>query len=126
MPQIKNPPTGNKYYLLLLILTLLIGMPPFILYGAARLSGALPSYQVWQSYLGNHGPWAFSWEADFISTSILLMVALLPFGTFLVSVITGFNASSRRFYNFLKGMGLVFLQLLWAYMIMITMFWAID
>jgi hypothetical protein len=135
MGRIKKTLPANKIYLLILIIILLVGVPPFVLYGSARLTGELPSYQEWYGVLGNnHGPWSpprtfepwwITWRTDLIVNSVLLM-AVLSILTFLSSIILGLTASKKRFLNFIKGLGLVLLQLLWAYMIMLTMFWTID
>ena len=135
MGKIKKTLAANKIYLIILIITLLVGVPPFILYGSARLTGELPGYQEWYGILGNnHGPWTppraifpwwFTWKTDLIADSVLFM-AVLPFVTFLSSIILGLTASTKRFLTLIKGIGLALLQLLWAYMIMVTMFWTID
>jgi hypothetical protein len=134
MGKIKKTLAANKIYLLILIITLLVGVPPFVLYFSARLTGELPSYQEWYGILGNnHGPWSpprtffpwwITWRTDLIANSVLLMT-VLPFVSFLSGIILGLTASTKRFLTFIKGVGLVLLQLLWAYMIMITMFWTI-
>ena len=116
------------------MITLLVGVPPFAVYGSARLTGELPSYQEWLSSGPKHGPWApprifaswgISWKGDLVVYSVLIMAVLLIV-TFLISIILGLTASTKRFLTFVKGIGLVLLQLLWVYMIMLTMFWAID
>jgi hypothetical protein len=133
MGKIKKTLPINKIYFLILIITLLIGVPPFVLYGSARLTGELPSYQEWLSYHGNHGPWSpprtlvpwwALWKGDLIVNSSWLLV-VLSVVTFLLSIILGLNASTKRFLTFIKGIGLVLLQLLWVYMIMLTMFWTL-
>ena len=135
MGKIKKTLAANKIYLLIFIITLLVGVPPFVLYATARFTGELPSYQEWYGILGNnHGPWSpprtifpwwFTWRTDLIINSMWLL-AVLSIVTFLSSIILGLTAPTKRFLNFIKGIGLVLLQLLWAYMIIITMFWTID
>jgi hypothetical protein len=134
MGKIKKSLPTNKIYFLILFITLLVGVPPFVLYGSARLTGEIPSFQQWQSSLVIHGPWSpprtlvpwwALWKGDLIVYSVLLL-AVLSIVTFLLSIILGFTASKKHFLNFIKGIGLVILQLLWAYMIIITMGWTID
>jgi hypothetical protein len=135
MGKIKKTPAVNKIFFIIFIITSLVGVLPFVLYASARLTGELPSYQEWFGVLGNiHGPWSpprtivpwwFTWRTDLIGNSIWLLV-VLSIVTFLSSIILGLAAPTKRFINFIKGIGLVFLQLLWAYMIILTMFWTID
>ena len=44
----------------LVILTLLFGGLPFVLYLGAQIAGALPSPEDWMARGYNHGPWR--WE----------------------------------------------------------------
>ena len=115
----------NKIYSVLFCITLLIGLPPFIMYAMALYDGSLPSFEEWARYGGNHGPWHFSPQVDMIvNTSFTLLI--LSGATLVVSVIVGLRAKGRRFFSFTKGFVLALLQLLWAYLILRVMLWAID
>jgi hypothetical protein len=134
MRKIKKTLPINKIYLFILIITLLVGVTPFVLYGSARLTGELPSFQEWLSSGDNHGPWSpprfiapwwMTWRTDLIVNPVFLLV-VLSIVTFLSSIILGLTASTKRFLNFIKGIGLVLLQLFGACMIILTMFWTMD
>jgi hypothetical protein len=82
-------------------------------------------FEEWARYGGNHGPWHFSPQVDMIvNTSFTLLI--LSGATLVVSVIVGLRAKGRRFFSFTKGFVLALLQLLWAYLILRVMLWAID
>ena len=115
----------NRIYFFLFGLTLLIGVPPFLRYSFARLSGSLPSFEEWARYGGNHGPWHFLPSADVIvNTSFALLI--LSGTTLVASIVIAIRSNTGRFVNFAKGFALAILQVLWAFMILWTMFWAID
>jgi hypothetical protein len=91
----------------------------------ARLSGSLPSYEEWRHYGGNHGPWFFLPIAENIVYAILALV-ILSVVTFITGVAIGLRSRVGRLAEFLKGFFLALLQIFWAYLIIRTMFWAID
>jgi len=125
MNAIKNFLTQNKIYSLLFCITLLIGLPPFIIYGSALHAGSIPTYDEWAHYGGNHGPWFFSPKADLILNTSLALLFLSGI-TFVVSIIISLRSNTGRFCMFAKGIVLALGQIFWAYLILRTMFWTID
>lgn len=115
----------NKIYIFLFGFTLLIGIPPLVKYAYERLTGSLPSYEEWVRHGGNHGPWHFLPEADMVVNSSFALVVLAEV-TLLVSVIISLRSKGERVTNLSKGIAIVTVQLLWAFMILWTTFWAID
>ena len=115
----------NKFYSFIFGITLLIGLPPFIMYATSLYDGSLPSFEEWVGYGGNHGPWHFSPKADMIVNASFALL-ILSGVTILNSIIVGLRAKTGRLVSFAKGFVFALLQLFWAYLILRVMFWTID
>lgn len=57
-------------------LSVLFAILPFLIYGAERLIGMLPSEEAWYSSDANHGPWRWGWESLFVYYPTIILLIL--------------------------------------------------
>ncbi len=123
---IKEHLTGsNKIFVILFIITLVICVPPFALYGAARFTGSLPSEAVWASRGGNHGPWWDEPQGFLITLACLAMMAM-PFVTFFLGLALSISVKNQRLLTFIKGLALATFQFGLGYVLLTSVFWVTD
>jgi hypothetical protein len=106
-----------------ILLTAFLGIMPFIPYDLGRLSGRLPTEEVWRSYGGNHGPWWDSWIAGFTILLPMLALMTLPIVTAGVALV---SPSIRRDRCVLLGLVIAALQWVILYAHMVIVFWVVD
>ncbi|RYZ89745.1 MAG: hypothetical protein EOP04_05970 [Proteobacteria bacterium] len=116
---------SDRTFLILLIVTLLVCIPSFVLYGAARLTSSIPSEAVWSSRGGNHGPW---WDKPqgILLTLACLAMPVMPFVTFLLGLTHSVCAKKRKLFTFIKGMSLAAFQVALSYELITSIVWVID
>lgn len=106
-------------------LTLFLGMTPIICYVYSRLTGAIPSEEVWSSYGGNHGPWNNGWPGDLFMNMegclIFLFLSSIP-GV----IIVGLTKTGKNATFWAKGYALLFLQLCTLIFQLLVIGWVFD
>ena len=106
-------------------ITLFICIPPLVIYGWARFTGALPSEAEWIHRGGNHGPWWDQPQGIIIGLAWLVIITL-PFITFLISIALSLSIEKQRLLTLAKGVALAIFQFAIGWFLFLPMLWAVD
>jgi hypothetical protein len=74
MQEPERPQWDEKILHSLFWLSLIVFLPPLILYMQTRLTGALPSKTQWALRDVDYGPWQGKWQEGFLSLSFMAML----------------------------------------------------
>lgn len=116
-----TPP--RRWFLVLFFLTLLIGVPPLVIYAVARLNGTLPSEASWSVNGGNHGPWWGETIGLYFHLVFLGLLAM-PFYTALVTLFALKKGTVIK--TLAEGAALFLFQVFCFCGFVFQIFWTID
>lgn len=109
----------------LLVLTVILGLLPYLPYTNARLFHGLPSEQGWDSRIGgNHGPWWGVYPQMVLVAGPMLLLLCLPLPTLLVCAVLSMRPKNGSY--LLQGILLSALQWSAAFLHLLTVFWLVD
>ncbi|MES2459009.1 MAG: hypothetical protein V4671_00390 [Armatimonadota bacterium] len=119
----------NKALTLLLTITLLLGILPYIPFGWARIFGNLPSQAVWEFNGGNHGPWWGHDPHQYLMVFPMLALYILPGPTLFTAVVD--SLVNKCSLPSPRGSGLFLLllcpiQWVLALLHLCTLFWTVE
>lgn len=106
------------------MLSLLLGVLPFVPYALGRWTGAVPGPAQWRAAVGgNHGPWWDQWQAFLILFSWLAVTALAAatLGTGIGLALKAWDGIGAARWLFLSG-----LLFALSYTQVAVLFWLID
>jgi len=102
------------------LLTIVLGVLPFIIYGIERKYGLLPTSEEWYAAGTNHGPWRWGLESFLIYYPILILLI----ATVLTFLFRGIKGKSWNLIAIGTLLVLVQIGILFAQMYFLT--WTID